>query len=231
MNELTIFNNPDFGDLRTVEIDGEPWFVGKDVAQALGYKEPTKAAREKVDTEDRGVSKIDTPSGIQEMTIINESGLYSLVLCSKLPTAKKFKRWVTSEVLPSIRKTGSYALIPQDYPSALRALADAEEKRMALEAENERQKQAIAENGKILFCGSDVAAALGYKNPRKALADHCKGVTKRYAPTTSGNQEMNFIPEGDIYRLAAKSELPGAERFESWIFDEVLPSVRKSGRP
>lgn len=110
MNELAIFNNPEFGELRTVDIGGEPWMVGKDVAQALGYKEPTKAAREKVDPEDRGVSKIDTPSGTQEMTIINESGLYSLVLSSKLPTAKKFKRWVTSEVLPSIRKNGVYSL-------------------------------------------------------------------------------------------------------------------------
>lgn len=87
----------------------------------------------------------------------------------------------------------------------------------------------IEEDGKILFCGADVTGALGYKNSRKALSDHCKGVTKRYTPTTSGNQEMNFIPEGDIYRLAAKSELPGAERFESWIFDEVLPSIRKHG--
>jgi len=87
----------------------------------------------------------------------------------------------------------------------------------------------IEENGKVLFCGSDIAKALGYKNPSKALSDHCKGVTKRYTPTASGKQEMNFIPESDIYRLAAKSELSGAERFESWIFDEVLPSIRKNG--
>lgn len=87
----------------------------------------------------------------------------------------------------------------------------------------------IEENGKVLFCGSDIAKALGYKNPSKALSDHCKGVTKRYTPTASGKQEMNFIPEGDIYRLATKSELPGAERFESWIFDEVIPSIRKTG--
>lgn len=108
MDKIEIFKNPEFGEIRTVMVNGEPWLVGKDVAQALGYKEPTKAAREKVDPEDRGVSKIDTPSGVQEMTIINESGLYSLVLSSKLPTAKKFKRWVTSEVLPSVRKHGAY---------------------------------------------------------------------------------------------------------------------------
>ena len=108
MNNLQIFSNSEFGNIRTVTIDGEPWFVGKDIAEALGYKEPTKAARERVDAEDKGVSKIDTPSGIQNMTVINESGLYSLILSSKLPNAKKFKRWVTSEVLPAIRKTGHY---------------------------------------------------------------------------------------------------------------------------
>lgn len=151
MNKLMIFNNPEFGEIRTVEVNGEPWLVGKDVARALGYKDATKAARERVDAEDRGVAKMDTPSGQQEMTIINESGVYSLVLGSKLPGAKKFKRWVTSEVLLSIRKKGMY-LLPKDYPSALRALADSEEQRMALEAsnatlaaENERQAQVIAE--------------------------------------------------------------------------------------
>lgn len=151
MNELMIFNNPEFGEIRTVEVDGEPWLVGKDVAQALGYSNTKDAVSRHVDTEDKRGARFPTPSGQQEMTIINESGLYSLVLGSKLPSAKKFKRWVTSEVLPSIRKNGMY-LLPKDYPSALRALADSEERRMALEctnatlaAENERQAQVIAE--------------------------------------------------------------------------------------
>lgn len=154
MNELMIFNNPEFGEIRTVEVNGEPWLVGKDVARALGYgegKSLANAVANHVDAEDRGVTEMMTPGGNQNMTIINESGLYSLVLGSKLPSAKKFKRWVTSEVLPSIRKNGMY-LLPKDYPSALRALADSEEQRMALEAsnatlsaENERQAQVIAE--------------------------------------------------------------------------------------
>lgn len=109
MNQLQIFENPEFGAVRTVELNGEPWLVGKDVAQALGYERPTDAARKRVDPEDRGVAKMETPSGMQEMTIINESGLYSLVLSSKLPTARKFRHWVTSEVLPSIRRHGLYA--------------------------------------------------------------------------------------------------------------------------
>lgn len=112
MNNLTVFENPEFGAVRTVELDGEPWLVGKDVATALGYKNPQEAIRTHVDDEDKGVSEILTPGGKQSVPIINESGLYSLVLSSKLPTARKFRRWVTSEVLPSIRKTGGYTAKP-----------------------------------------------------------------------------------------------------------------------
>lgn len=108
MNDLQIFSNSEFGNIRTITIDGEPWFVGKDIAEALGYEKPTDAVRKRVDEEDRGISKMETPSGTQNMVIINESGLYSLILSSKLPSSKKFKRWVTSEVLPAIRKSGHY---------------------------------------------------------------------------------------------------------------------------
>ena len=144
MNDLQLFNNPEFGAVRAVEVDGEPWFVGKDVAQALGYSNPRKALADHVDAEDKGVTKCDTPGGEQDITTINESGLYSLVLSSKLPGAKKFKRWVTAEVLPTIRKTGGYQL-PKDYPSALRALADTAEKLLASETENQ------ANRPKVLF--------------------------------------------------------------------------------
>lgn len=95
MNELTVFNNEEFGEVRTITIDGEPWFVGKDVAEVLGYSNPRKAMIDHVDTEDKGVTKCDTLGGAQEMAIINESGLYSLIISSKLPNAKAFKRWVT----------------------------------------------------------------------------------------------------------------------------------------
>lgn len=87
----------------------------------------------------------------------------------------------------------------------------------------------IEQNGKYLFCGSDVAKALGYSNPRKAVRDHTRGGTKCSIPTTSGDQTMAFIPEGDVYRLIVHSRLPGAERFEKWVFDEVLPMIRKTG--
>ena len=108
MNGLQIFNNEEFGQIRTVAIDNEPWFVGKDVAEALGYSNARDALRVHVDAEDKGVANHDTLGGKQKLTIINESGLYALIFGSKLPNAKKFKRWVTSEVLPTIRKTGSY---------------------------------------------------------------------------------------------------------------------------
>jgi len=143
MNELMIFNNPEFGEIRTAEINGEPWLVGKDAAVALGYTNPQKAIRDHVDEEDKTVNESFSVNGTA-LILINESGLYSLVLSSKLPGAKKFRRWVTSEVLPSIRKTGGYAL-PKDYPSALRALADTAEKCLFLQAENEAQRQAIAD--------------------------------------------------------------------------------------
>lgn len=110
MNELQIFVSKEFGEIRTVTIDNEPWFVGKDVATALGYKNTRQAILTNVMDEDKGVHSVDTPSGKQEMTVINESGLYALIFGSKLDSAKRFKHWVTSEVLPSIRKHGMYAV-------------------------------------------------------------------------------------------------------------------------
>lgn len=110
MNDLAIFENPEFGHIRGLKIEGEPWFVGKDIAAALGYSDTAQAIRKHIDDEDKGVVESTTPGGKQNITIINESGLYSLMLKSKLPGAKKFKRWVTSEVLPSIRKTGAYSM-------------------------------------------------------------------------------------------------------------------------
>lgn len=108
MNETKIFKNPEFGSIRTVEHCGETWFVSKDVAKALGYRDTADALKRHVDSADKLTRRFTDSGQRREMYIINESGLYSLILSSKLPTAKKFKHWVTSEVLPSIRKTGGY---------------------------------------------------------------------------------------------------------------------------
>lgn len=107
MNNIKIFNNPEFGDVRTVEVNDKPYFVGKDVAEILGYTNPQKAIRDHVDEEDRTVNESFTVNGTSPI-LINESGLYSLILSSKLPNAKQFKRWVTGEILPSIRRHGAY---------------------------------------------------------------------------------------------------------------------------
>lgn len=116
MEELQIFNNEEFGNVRSLVIDNEPWFVGKDVAEALGYKNVRDSLARHIDSDDKrdGVVIHDSMGREQKPIIINESGLYSLILSSKLESAKKFKHWVTSEVLPTLRKTGSYAKVPTD---------------------------------------------------------------------------------------------------------------------
>src|SRR5574344_470761 len=124
-NEINIFENEEFGSVRTMEINGEPYFVGKDVAEILGYVDTNKAIAMHVDEEDKLNDKTALSLGQRGGWLINESGLYSLILSSKLPNAKKFKRWVTSEILPSIRKTGGYSIeIPKSLPEALRAYAN-----------------------------------------------------------------------------------------------------------
>ena len=107
-NEVTIFNNEEFGTVRSLMVDGEPYFVGKDVADILGYRNGSRDVNRHVDAEDRQKNMVFDGNQDKETIIINESGLYSLILSSKLPNAKKFKHWVTSEVLPTIRKTGGY---------------------------------------------------------------------------------------------------------------------------
>lgn len=148
MNEIKIFKNEEFGIIRTVTINNEPYFVGKDVATVLGYSNPQKAIRDHVDEEDKTVNESFTVNGTKGV-LINESGLYSLVLSSKLPNAKKFKRWVTAEVLPSIRKHGAYmtndvlekALTSPDFLIQLATkLKDEQEKNKKLAAENEVMK-------------------------------------------------------------------------------------------
>lgn len=189
MTDLQIFNSPEFGAIRTIEKDGEPWFVGKDVAAALGYKEPTKAAREKVDDDDKGVSKIDTPSGIQEMTIINESGLYSLVLSSKLPTAKKFKRWVTSEIIPSIRKHGSYSAVDMtQLSSGMQILKLLTDKAIETELAQRKQEQHLQQVEQKV---EGIRELVGI-NPNQWRED-CRRLIVRIANRMGGNEYIRDV--------------------------------------
>ena len=161
--EVTVFKNlvhPEFGELRTVEIDGEPWFVGKDVAEALGYNNTSKAIITHVADEDKIIKMLPNSQNgktVGKTYIINESGLYSLILSSKLPSAKEFKYWVTAEVLPSIRKNGAYIRNQENMTPA-----------------------EIVARGLIAAQGKDVATALEYYNINKAVAAHVDEDDKKF---------------------------------------------------
>lgn len=179
MNELQIFNNPQFGEIRTLVENGKTLLCATDAAKSLGYSNP----RDAISKHCRCVAKRDawvqtgtktdgTPAMRKtEMAFITESDMYRLIAHSKLPSAVKFESWVFDEVLPTIRKTGSYAL-PQDYPSALRALADAEEQRLALAAENEAQKQIIADFQPIKQYVDTILASTGTMTITQIAADY-----------------------------------------------------------
>lgn len=168
MNEVQIFNNEEFGQVRTLVINGEPWFVGKDVAEILGYSNTRKTLADHVDEEDKGVTKCDTLGGVQDLTVINESGLYSLILSSKMPNAKKFKHWVTSEVLPAIRKHGIYATdnvidnILNNPDFGIQLLTKLKEERTArVEAE---RRNAILMHVNKTYTVTEIAKELGLKS-------------------------------------------------------------------
>ena len=225
MTELTVFESPEFGPIRTVELDGEPWLVGKDVAAALGYSNTKDALAKHVDPEDKrqddGVAICDPMGREQHPTIINESGLYSLVLSSKLPTARKFRRWVTSEVLPSIRKTGGYNL-PKDYPSALRALADTEEKRLALLAENEAQRQVIADFEPVRQYVDTILHSKGSLATSQIAADY--GISAR---------ALNRIlhEEGIQHKVNSQWILYREHMGKGWTDSRTIQFIHSDGRP
>ncbi len=191
--ELQIFKNAELGSVRSTMINGKPYFVGKDVAEILGYKDTSDAMRRHVDDEDK-LTRCFTDSGqSREMYVINESGLYSLILSSKLPTAKRFKRWVTSEVLPAIRRHGLYAVDdmlnnPDALIEALQAYKAERMQRLALEAENAIQKQQLIEmqpkasyydvvlNSPDLVSITEISKDYGWSAQRMNDYLHTKGV-------------------------------------------------------
>lgn len=176
MNDIQIFQNPEFGEIRTIEQDGEPWFVGKDVAWALGYgegKSLANAVANHVDEDDRSVTKMMTEWGKRNFVIINESGLYSLVLGSKLPTAKKFKRWVTSEVLPSIRKSGGY-IAGQDQLTPEELMAKALQVANKTLAEREARISALTVQNAIMAPKAEYFDELVDRNTLTSFRDTAK---------------------------------------------------------
>ena len=147
MNELQIFNNEEFGSVRTIEIDGEPWFIGRDLATSLKYQNGSRDINRHVDEDDRRLVSIYDGIQNREVIVVNESGMFSLIMGSTLPKAKEFKHWVTSEVLPSIRKTGKYEVqqTPKTYLEALKALVAAEEEKQKMAIEMVAMNEKIEE--------------------------------------------------------------------------------------
>jgi len=161
--------------VRTIEKNGEPWFVGKDVADILGYSDTAQAVRKHIDNEDKGVVEMTTPGGKQPVTIINESGLYSLILSSKLPTAKEFKHWVTSEVLPSIHKTGEYKITP------------AQQNRLDIMERNSRARE----------------ASLWLRISAQVKSDTYRQVCASYASTVLAGREVIPLPQTTQHHYSA----------------------------
>lgn len=176
--QVSIFNFKS-NQVRTVVINDEPWFVGKDVADALGYANSRDALAKHVDDEDKGVVKLDTLGGAQNITIINESGVYSLVFGSKLATAKEFKSWVTKEVLPTIRKTGSYTAKPVSQLELIAGLATemVKQEQLVLELKETVGKQASLLDGLQKSFESINNVLVGYVSSRDAHRLYCNHVS------------------------------------------------------
>ena len=194
MNELQIFKNDEFGEVRTVIIDNEPWFVGKDVAEALGYKNTRQALSTNVMSEDKGVHSVDTPSGTQQMTIINESGLYALIFGSKLDSAKRFKHWVTSEVLPSIRRSGSYqkSLTPEQMMRIQLEMIDDVSGRVTklentMNIDYGQQRVLEKEVAKVVIESLDGKDSNAYREVSKKVFSECNHDIKDYFHVNSRN--------------------------------------------
>lgn len=218
MNELQVFNNEEFGTVRTVLMDGEPWFVGKDIAEALGYANPQKAIRDHLDVEDRGVNKMDTPGGRQDIVIINESGLYSLILHSKLAASKRFKHWVTSEVLPSIRKHGGYISGQEtlsDDELLAKALLVAQNKIAERDALIQKQREQIeADKPKTIFADSVAASRTSI------LIGELSKILRQNGVEIGQNRLFNWMREnGYLIKGGASYNMPTQRSIELGLFE------------
>ncbi len=217
MNELKIFANPEFGEVRTVEVNGEPWLIGKDVAQVLGYSNPRKTLLDHVDPEDKtdGVTIRDSMNREQRPVLINESGLYSLCLSSKLPSAKKFRRWVTSEVLPAIRKHGAYMTDQKAYDITHNpeSLAD-----LLLQAgEQLKQKELIIQEMKPKALFADAVAA---SNASILVFDLAK-ILRQNGVKMGGNRLFDWLREKGylIKRKGSDWNMPTQRSMEQGLFE------------
>jgi prophage antirepressor-like protein len=194
LNQLEIFKNREFGEIRTVTVDGEPWFVAKDIAEILQYTNTQKAIRDHVDEEDKLTERIVLSGQNREVICINESGLYSLILSSKMPGAKRFKRWVTSEVLPQIRRTGTYQkpMTPQEMMRVQLGMIDGHEERithlentMTIDYEQQQELKKTVNKRVIEVLGGK--KALAYKEMSKKVFSECNHDIQDYFRVNSRN--------------------------------------------
>ena len=194
MNQLDIFKNREFGEIRTVTVDGEPWFVAKDIAEILQYTNTQKAIRDHVDEEDKLTERIVLSGQNREVICINESGLYSLILSSKMPGAKRFKRWVTSEVLPQIRRTGTYQkpMTPQEMMRVQLGMIDGHEERithlentMTIDYEQQQELKKTVNKRVIEVLGGKKVPA--YKEMSKKVFSECNHDIQDYFRVNSRN--------------------------------------------
>ena len=188
-NQIQIFNNTEFGEIRTMEINGEPWFVGKDVATALGYTNASKALNDHVDSEDKLNNETLSSLGQRGGWLINESGMYSLILGSKLEGAKRFKRWVTSEVLPSIRKSGAYATdsAAAEYKARELRIKEMNAQARLLNAETRRLVALQKEKGLSQVAVDTLAIKAMEEISGKDLGDYLPQTGRLYSASEVGN--------------------------------------------
>lgn len=232
MNDIKVFENDAFGSVRTIDREGDVWFVGKDVAEILGYTNPSKALADHVDEEDKLNNESLSSLGQRGGWLINESGLYSLVLSSKLPTAKQFKRWITKEVIPSIRKTGVYFATPKTYVEALRALADAEEEKERLALENEEMKPKaefyndVTGSSDTIEIG-EVAKVLNCRIGRNKLFDFLR---KEKVLMKNNIPKQHFVDEGYFRVIETKYTKPNGDvsiNLKTVVYQKGVDYIRK----
>ena len=217
MNNVQIFKNAEFGEIKTVVVNDAPYFVGKDVAEILGYGDTNQAIRKHVEDEDKLTRRFDGSGQRREMTVINESGLYSLVLSSKLPTAKKFKRWVTSEVLPTIRKHGAYmtddalhkAITEPDFLIRL-----ATELKQEKEARQQAEQQIEADRPKVLFAG-----AVSASHTSILIGDLAKLLKQNGYETGQKRLFQQLRDEGYLIKSGSSKNMPTQKAMEMGLFE------------
>lgn len=240
MNDLQVFNNPEFGQIRTLMIEDAPWAVGKDVALALGYKDTVHALKAHVDAEDKAGWQIATKYGVKETTIINESGLYSLILSSKLPSAKRFKHWVTGEVLPALRRSGKYeiatqaetvppvaqqrALTPDDYIRAASIIGSCRNERLSIVL------NMLAQGGFTVPVLEEINAIESGKDIHGKAAIAINNAVNDYGMSCSKIGKLTGLPTATITRIRSGSQKPTIQR-AALICDAIKREIERRALP